>query len=187
MRRRTVVLLVVTAVLLPVVAFAAYWFQPWKLLTDETVHEALPAVAVPAAPVSGTPPPVTEPVTEPVTATPTDVLLTRGTFVSHEHDTAGTASIVRLADGRRVLAIAGLDTSDGPDVHVWLTDRPVTDDGWHVFDDGWHRDLGDLRANHGDLVYAIPDDVALDRVQSVTIWCDRFDVSFGAAQLHRAG
>jgi hypothetical protein len=39
----------------------------------------------------------------------------------------------------------------------------------------------------GNQVYPIPEDVDLSRLTSVTIWCDRFDVSFGAAQLVPSG
>jgi hypothetical protein len=63
----------------------------------------------------------------------------------HEH--TGTASVVRLADGSRILRLEGLDTSDGPDLEVWLSDAPVPEGqaGWHVFDDGRFRSPGRLR------------------------------------------
>ena len=174
MRTRNKVLLIVAAVMTPVIAFALYWFQPWKLWTNDTVHDALPVVATQSA---------TAPATPSGTAAPHDVVVARGTFISHEHHTSGSASIVRLASGKRVLAIANLDTSEGPDVHVWLTDRVVTKGGWHSFDDGKYINLGDLKGNHGSLLYRIPDSADLSSIQSVTIWCARFDVSFGAAQL----
>ena len=55
-----------------------------------------------------------------------------------------------------------------------------------VFDDGAYADLGSLKGNVGNQNYAIP---ASDRSTSrrapepVSLWCDRFDVSFGAATL----
>jgi hypothetical protein len=55
--------------------------------------------------------------------------------------------------------------------------------GWHVFDDGAYVDLGRLKGNRGDQNYPVPADVDLGRYRSVTIWCDRFNVSFGAAAL----
>lgn len=42
---------------------------------------------------------------------------------------------------------------------------------------------GRLRANQGSQNYAIPGGVALDRNQSVVIWCPRFTCAFGAAPL----
>lgn len=51
--------------------------------------------------------------------------LASGELISHEHATTGTVSLVRLADGSRVVRLEGLDTSNGPDLRVWLTDAPV--------------------------------------------------------------
>jgi hypothetical protein len=56
-------------------------------------------------------------------------------------------------------------------------------DGWHIFDDGRHLSLGTLKGNLGNQVYNIPPEADLSALTSVSIWCDRFNVSFGAAQL----
>jgi len=184
------VLLACAGVLTPVVAFGLYWFQPWKLFTNTTVHDSLPAVvtqsAPPARPVPPTPTSTAPAGSSSAPPPAQDVVLARGELISHEHSTSGTVSLVELADGKHVLAIEDLDTSEGPDVEIWLTDQRVTKDGWHVFDDGWHTSLGDLKGNLGDQVYRIPESVDLDRVASVSVWCARFDVSFGAAELARS-
>jgi hypothetical protein len=155
-----------------------YWFEPWKLVTDEVVDEALPAVATPAATASRSAEPDPSP----------DVgnrIVATGTFISHEHDTTGTAEIVRLADGRHQLVLRGLDTSNGPDLRVWITDRPVIEGtaGWRVFDDGYWVEVAKLKGNRGDQVYDLPPSVDLAAARSVSIWCRRFAVSFGAAEL----
>lgn len=170
-------------------AFGAYWFQPWKLWTDDRVDDALPAVATQPAPAPGSSStaPAADVRVSTAAARPRAVLLARGRFVSHEHSTHGTASIVRQPDGHRVLALANLRTSEGPVVKVWLTDRKVTKKGWHSFDDGRYLDLGGLKGNLGNQLYRIPDDADLAGLRSVTIWCDRFDVSFGAAELVPVG
>jgi hypothetical protein len=169
------------------------WFQPWKLWVDHRVNDRLPAVALapvsPSAAVRTTPPasgPAASPSALPSPSGPSGpVLLSRGELISHEHPTHGTVSVIAQPDGKRVLAIAHLDTSNGPDLHVWLTDAPVLrgSGGYHVFDDGEHVSLGTLRGNVGNQAYPIPSALDLSRLTSVTIWCDRFDVSFGAAQL----
>jgi hypothetical protein len=112
-------------------------------------------------------------------------VVARGTLISHEHATTGEALIIEREDGSRVLRLEGLDTSNGPDLHVWLTDAPVIEgtDGWFVFDDGAYVDLGPLKGNVGNQNYPIPDDVSLEDLTSVSIWCARFAVSFGAAEL----
>ncbi|MFJ3203823.1 DM13 domain-containing protein [Streptomyces sp. NPDC086989] len=169
--------LIVTALLAATVLLGAglYWFQPWKLWQDRTVREAAPvapaaAASAPAPAGKGAPGPRT---------------VATGSLISHEHTTTGTAELVRLPDGSYTLRLANLDTSNGPDLRVWLTDAPVKEgvDGWRVFDDGKHVSLGKLKGNKGDQNYAVPAEVNVADYSSVTIWCDRFDVSFGAAPL----
>jgi Electron transfer DM13 len=180
-RRRRATWVALLLVVALATAFGLYWFQPWKLWTNHRVDDALPAVAT--APLVTRSVAATEPTPGP--RPPTAVLLSRGTFISHEHRTSGTVSVVRQPNGKRILAIADLRTSEGPVVKVWLTDRRVTKGGWHSFDDGKYVDLGSLKGNLGNQLYPIPDSADLSTLQSVTIWCDRFDVSFGAANLER--
>ncbi|MGW0032794.1 DM13 domain-containing protein [Streptomyces sp. NPDC003314] len=158
-----------------------YWFQPWKLWQDETVQEALPSAA-PASAVAD-PAPSGGPASSPTPQAP--VTITQGSFVSHEHATTGTVKLVRLPDGSHTVRLEGLDTSNGPDLRVWLTDAPVKQGkaGWHVFDDGKYVSLGKLKGNKGAQNYAVPVGTDLSDLNSVVIWCDRFDVSFGAAAL----
>ncbi|THB00125.1 electron transporter [Streptomyces sp. LRa12] len=165
-----------------------YWFQPWKLWQDETVDEALPGAVTTASPpgaVTTSPPPAAAP-SPTRDAGPRTVA--GGELVSHEHSTSGTAQLVRLTDGSHVVRLENLDTSNGPDVHVWLTDAPVKEGkaGWHLFDDGEYVDLGKLKGNKGSQNYVVPADVDPSRYSSVSVWCDRFNVSFGAAELARA-
>ena len=184
--RRGCVLIGIAALGVPVLAAGLVWFQPWKLWVDHRVDEQLPEVALvaPATPGSTTPPRTT-PAASATASSTSPRLVSRGELISHEHPTHGTVSVVLQPDGRRVLAIAKLDTSNGPDLHVWLTDAKVGtgSNSWHVFDDGEHVSLGRLKGNLGNQVYAIPAAADLARLTSVTIWCDRFDVSFGAAEL----
>lgn len=134
-----------------------YWFQPWKLVVDRSVSEAAPEGAV----------------------------LAEGAFIAHEHATTGTARLLELPGGRRILVLADLDTSNGPDLRVWITDRVVIEgrDGWEVFDDGRYVELGRLKGNKGTQRYDVPADLDLGEFRSVSIWCKRFSVSFGAAPL----
>lgn len=172
-------LLLVAAI---VVGGGLYLFQPWRIFTSATVTEAIPTAAPPA---------VSSPVASPeaTTAAPTAVAVPRelatGQLISHEHASSGSVKILELPDGSRILRFEGLDTSDGPDLRVWLTDAPVIEGppGWQVFDDGTYLDLGALKANKGDQNYEIPAAAVLGDYSSVTIWCARFTVSFAAAEL----
>lgn len=170
-------------VLALVAAGGLYWFQPWKLVTDTQVADRLPVVEPTPRPAVPTP---SSSVTAPATPSPAgNQVVAAGDFVTHEHRTNGSAEIVRLADGRHRLVLRDLDTSNGPDLRVWLTDQPVLEGtaGWRVFDDGEWLEVAKLKGNRGDQVYDLPDSIDLDGFRSVSIWCKRFSVSFGAADL----
>ena len=196
----------VVASIAVVVALAA--FQPWRLFIDVTVNEELPTAASvqrsepdpseddtgqgendadwdaaePAVASEISPSPTTAANENPQ---PKRTVTAEGTFISHEHATAGTARIITLADGSRVLRLVGLDTENGPDLKVWLAAAPVLEgrDGWFVFDDDEYVSLGPLKGNKGNQNYPIPADADISDLASVTIWCERFSVSFGAAEL----
>jgi hypothetical protein len=156
---------VLLAVALPV-------FEPWRAFTSSTVDEAAPGTA------PATPSPTT-PGASPTQAA-TDTVLAEGEFVDAEHGTSGTARILQLADGRRFVRIEDLATSDGPDLHVWLSEAR-SGGNWRSYDDGREVRLGDLKATHGNQNYEIPPDADLTGMRSVVIWCDRFNVAFGTA------
>jgi Electron transfer DM13 len=167
---------VVLVVVVAGAATALALFEPWRLFTSSRVDEPDPVAA--AAP---------EPGTAPESGAPAKPeILAEGTFVSQEHDTTGTARVVELPDGERILRLAGFSTSDGPDVHVWLSAAEAGGD-WHAADDGKVVALGELKATDGNHNYAIPADAKLDGIRSVVIWCDRFDVAFGSAPLPLQG
>lgn len=163
-------------------------FQPWLLFVDVRVDDEIPAAVVPSAvatpPASGSP--VEETVELPTPAPPAGpVDLLAGTFISHEHATAGAARVIENPDGSRQLALVGLETSNGPDVHVWLSAGPVVEgvDGWFTAAGYDHVDLGPIKGNLGDQLYDIPAEVDLSRFRTVDLWCEQFSVSFGAAAL----
>jgi hypothetical protein len=137
---------------------------------DVVVHENV-AVAEPTAQptTSGNPSPAASAAAKPAA-------LGTGSFKSGEHKTTGTATIIRLANGKRVVTLTNLATSPGPDLRVYL----VPGDGTYV--DGY-LDLGHLKGNKGDQQYTIPDDADLSRYGAVVIWCRAFTVSFGSAAL----
>ncbi|MFD5247248.1 DM13 domain-containing protein [Amycolatopsis sp. NPDC058340] len=178
MKRKRV--LAVAAVGVAVAAAAGlYWFQPWKLWVNETVQEAVPVVAQPSAQ------PTAQPSGSATPAPKEPTVVATGALISHEHATTGDVRILRAADGSLVLRLENLDTSNGPDLRVWLTDAPVIPGkaGWSVFDDGAYVSVGKLKGNKGNQNYQLPAGTDLARYSSVTIWCDRFNVSFGAAEL----
>ena len=185
-RKRTLWLLAGGAVVLLAIALAV--FQPWLLFVSTTVDDALPTAQPQASVTSSATSTTSEsgsPTVKPTPSPTPPVVLAQGTFISHEHQTTGTAKIIKLADGSRILRLENLSTSNGPQVEVWLSDQPVIEgrDGWFVFKDGNHLSLGPIKGNRGNQNYPIPDSVNLNDYSAVTLWCARFYVSFGAAEL----
>ena len=109
-----------------------------------------------------------------VAARPT--ALGRGTFTSDEHETTGTATLIRLPSGNRVVTLTNFATSPGPDVRVYL----VPGDGSSV---KGYLDLGRLKGNKGNQQYTVRDGTDLTRFGAVVIWCRAFTVAFGHAAL----
>ena len=89
--------------------------------------------------------------------------------------------MLELADGSRIVRLEGLDTSNGPDLYLYVTTTRAAGEE-SAFDDEYVN-LGRLKGNQGDQNYELPPDTDLARFTTVLIWCDRFDSAFGAADL----
>jgi hypothetical protein len=152
-----------------VVALAIAWyaFRPELLFINKTVNEELPV----AQASSMTMLKETEP-----------IVLAKGDFRGLAHETKGMATVHQLADGKRILRLSSFETSNGPDVHVYLVAAEVAKDNATVKKAGF-IDLGSIKGNKGDQNYEIPADTDLNKYKSVSIWCARFGVNFGAAKL----
>ena len=169
---RTAAVLVAGAL---VVVAGFLWFRPDRLFTDREVSEALPGAA--AAPMGAMP--AEEPAGGDVAATTT---MASGEFVSLEHETRGMALVVETG-GKRFLRFEGFETSDGPDLLVYLSAKePAGSDDWYGYDQDF-VDLGELKGNVGSQNYAIPANVDVDRYSTAVVWCRRFEVGFAAAVL----
>ena len=176
------------------IVFGLVVFKPWLLFVDVRVDEPLPIVAsAPAQP----PPSATDvPPTGTARSGPADSAppppsplgpqqLAEGALISHEHTTTGLVRILQRPDGSRLLTLENLDTSNGPDVHVWLSAAHVVEGpaGWFTAGSAEYYDLGLMKGNQGNQVYEIPPEVELSKYKSVDLWCVQFSVSFGAAEL----
>jgi Electron transfer DM13 len=146
-----------------VLAGAGLWyaFRPERLFVNATVNESLGDVARDPASVAS---------------------LASGAFHSVSHDTKGTATVLSLANGARVLRLSGFETSNGPDVRVYLVAAADAMDNETVTTAGF-VELGPLKGNIGDQNYDVPATVDLSKYRTVTIWCKRFGVNFGSAPL----
>ena len=153
--------LIVALVVVVLVAGAWYAFRPERLFINQKVNEQFPtASAAKMAPMK----------------------LASGEFHAGAHETKGTAAIFKLSDGMRTLRLTNFETSNGPDVHVYLVAAADAKDNDTVKNAGF-VELGSLKGNIGDQNYDVPASVDLTKYRAVTIWCVRFNVNFGTAPL----
>src|SRR5262245_4744176 len=162
MNRRTIS--VIVALILVVAGW--YLFRPERLFVNARVSEEFPAAGS----------------VNPVATMAMPITLAEGSFHDGAHKTAGTATIHQLSDGKRVLRLTNFETSNGPDVHVYLVAAQDATDNDTVKRAGF-VELGSLKGNVGDQNYDLPADTDLGKYKSVTIWCRRFSVNFGTAPL----
>lgn len=179
--RRRVLMIVGIGVALLVAGLVV--FQPWLLFVNTTVNDRLPTPAAGDQPAASSAAAGAPSAAASSPAGP--VLLARGRFVSHEHETTGTAGVYRLADGSLQLVLSDLRTSNGPDVRVWLSAGPVVEGraGWYTAGTYEHLEVAPIKGNRGNQVYPLPAGTDLSRWRSVVLWCEDFSVSFGAAAL----
>ena len=109
------------------------------------------------------------------------ITLVSGGFVGHAHPTNGEALVLTDGSEQRFLRFENFETDNGPDLNVYLVNGSADGDR-DTYDDDF-IDLGDLKGNIGPQNYEIPSDVDLTIYDTVVIWCVRFSVSFGAADL----
>lgn len=151
--------------LIIVVAGVIAWalFRPERLFINAKVNESFPTPAKAAS--------ATEP-----------QLLASGRFHGVAHEGKGNAEIYQLPDGKRVLRLANFETSNGPDVHVYLVAANDALDSDTVKKAGF-VEVAPLKGNVGDQNYDVPAGVDLAKYKAITIWCKRFGVNFATAPL----
>jgi Electron transfer DM13 len=154
--------LIIGLIVLIIVVGAWYAFRPERLFINQRVNEQFPSTASAA---SNKP-----------------VALAAGQFHSVAHETKGSATIYQLPDGKKTVRLTNFETSNGPDVNVYLVAAADATDSETVIRTGF-LPLGSLKGNIGDQNYDLPADVDLSKYRAVTIWCRRFGVNFGTAPL----
>ena len=140
---------------------AWYAFRPERLFINQKVNEQFP------------------------TASAATNQLASGQFHTGAHETKGMATVFQLADGKKTLRLTNFQTSNGPDVHVYLVAAADAKDNEAVTK-AEVVDLGSLKGNIGDQNYDLPANADLAKYRAVTIWCKRFSVNFGTAPLNSA-
>lgn len=178
------ILIPVAVVLVVALGVGLYLFQPWRLLTVRETHEALlvPTSTSTSAPTLTSTSASTS-AQAPVIVAETPKEVAGGEWRSLEHATTGKASLIKLPDAGYSVQFSSLATSDGPDLHVYLSPHPAGSPE-KKFGEGF-TSLGKLKGNRGDQVYEIPAGVDVSAIRSVVIWCKRFSAGFAVAPLEQ--
>ncbi|HEX8070490.1 MAG TPA: DM13 domain-containing protein [Pyrinomonadaceae bacterium] len=156
-------LIVIIAALL-VLGGAWYAFRPERLFVNQQVNEQFPTT---------------------VAAANAPAAVAAGQFHAVAHETKGTATVYQLPDGQKTLRLTNFETSNGPDVHVYLVAANDATDSDTVKQAGF-VEISPLKGNIGDQNYELPAGVDLNKYKAVTIWCQRFGVNFGTAPLRQS-
>ena len=108
-------------------------------------------------------------------------VLASGNFHDVAHKGVGRATIYQLG-GKRVLRFTNFETSNGPDVRVYLVATKDAGDSEIVKQAGF-VEVGALKGNIGNQNYELSSELDLNKYRAVTIWCKRFGVNFATAPL----
>jgi hypothetical protein len=152
-------------------------------------------IAIPATPLALTPPPTvveaapavtrTPPTSTPVPTPAGPRILAQGTFDVKDaiHRGTGSAILARTADGKLVVRFENFSVTNGPDLYVYLSAHPDPNTSAELHTGGLELNLGRLRAPQGAFTYELPDDLNLDNVKSVNVYCRAFTTMFSSAEL----
>lgn len=115
----------------------------------------------------------TNPLNEMVDTT-SSMLLLSGMFMNGPHGTVSGVVNIYVANEQVSLALSDFETSNGPDLHVYLSQevQPV-----HFID------LGKLKSTKGNQVYTVPDNTDFNLYKYALIHCREYNHLFGSSEL----
>lgn len=91
----------------------------------------------------------------------------------NEHVVSGTAGIY-IHDGKKFVVLDPYESQNGPDLKVYLSKNVNASS---------YINLGPLKSVTGKQAFALPGNPNINEYAYVHIWCERFSVEFGRAQL----
>jgi hypothetical protein len=105
---------------------------------------------------------------------PNSMVLASGSFSgSSGYTVSGTAEVIN-DNGQKRLVFKGFSSSNGPDLRVYLATSPQATT---------IISLGNLKSTNGQQVYDITGMPDIAQYKFALIWCQRFSVLFGSAEL----
>ncbi|MFP5375661.1 MAG: DM13 domain-containing protein, partial [Acidimicrobiia bacterium] len=108
--------------------------------------------------------------------------LATGSVYDVDRTGRGTARIVALPDGRRVLRLEEFFVSMNSDLEIWFSEHPHPTSTPEAAS-APHRQLAFLKATAGSMTYELPADLDVSRYRSIVIWCELTSNAYAAAVL----
>ena len=102
----------------------------------------------------------------------TQTLVSQGTFKRGDHATSGTTKLYRKGT-TYTFVFDSFKTDEGPDLRIYLAEDIKAKN---------FIELAELK-NTGNFYLTLPDNVDVKNRTQVLIWCKRFSVLFGSAEL----
>ena len=90
------------------------------------------------------------------------------------HQVSGQAQIIEQ-ENKRYLRFENFESTNGPDLKVYLSEDSNANS---------YITLGALKGNLDSQNYEIPPEADLEKYSKVLIWCEKFSVLFGEADLN---
>lgn len=99
--------------------------------------------------------------------------ISQGSFVSAAHPTSGTVKLAKDAQNKKYLVFENFKTDSGPDIRIWL----ATDKTGQTYTELLNTvPVGTYKVD-------VPSSVDTEAQKHVLIWCKKFTVLFGSAEL----
>ncbi|WP_337045372.1 DM13 domain-containing protein [Emticicia sp. 17c] len=100
-------------------------------------------------------------------------LLLQGNFENAVHSTSGSVKIYEDKDKKRTLVLENLKTDAGPDLRIYLAEDKSLTNFIQITD----------KVQNGSVALQVPSDANLQKQNHVLIWCRKYSVLFGFAQM----
>jgi electron transfer DM13 len=100
------------------------------------------------------------------------------------HSVSGTAILGTTTGGKPVLRLQDFNTTNGPDLYVYLSKVATPTSSQQVHDG---LEVAKLTATEGNLNYTLPSGADIGQYKSAVIYCKSFSVIFGFANLAAPG
>lgn len=186
MNQRHKILLLIASTLL-VLALAIWWWRspaPGETLRQKfSFFDVINASLSSRKPSPNLPSNVKEQMPESPPELEPPTLIGAGSFSNPDaqRPAAGEVRLFRLGTGEHLLRLEDLSVVRGPGLHLYFTGAPAPRDAAVIQSD--FIDLGELRAQSGDLNYVIPADIDLREYHGVVVYSPYFRQLYATAAL----